>query len=170
MVEREANEAYEAYLAHVVMRDGRRPGGRPTPYEPPEIPAGKINTTDPDSRNVKTPRSYTAGYNAQAVVNERLEYDHYANADEYELRSRGPLMRCQSAAHGFRAGPRTGYPLRVKQAPACRLVTRSDDRRVSRRARGRLPLSPGERCPRPAPDRLLMMNGNKHSSISLTYD
>ncbi len=38
--------------------------------EPPEIPAGKINTTDLDSRNVKTPRSYTQGYNAQAVVNE----------------------------------------------------------------------------------------------------
>ena len=35
--------------------------------EPPEIPAGKINTTDPDSRNVKTPRSYTQGYNAQAA-------------------------------------------------------------------------------------------------------
>jgi hypothetical protein len=26
--------------------------------------------TDPDSRDVKTPRSYTQGYNAQAVVNE----------------------------------------------------------------------------------------------------
>jgi hypothetical protein len=26
--------------------------------------------TNPDSRNVKTPRSYTQGYNAQAVVNE----------------------------------------------------------------------------------------------------
>ena len=38
--------------------------------EPPETPAGKINTTDPDSRNVKTPRSYTQGYNTQAVVNE----------------------------------------------------------------------------------------------------
>ncbi|MDQ6750848.1 MAG: transposase, partial [Actinomycetota bacterium] len=70
MVEREANEAYEAYRAHAVMKDGRRPGGRPRPYEPPETPAGKINTTDPDSRNVKTPRSYTQGYNAQAVVNE----------------------------------------------------------------------------------------------------
>ena len=34
------------------------------------MPPGKINTTDLDSRNVKTPRSYTQGYNAQAVVNE----------------------------------------------------------------------------------------------------
>ena len=30
-----------------------------------------MNTTDPDSRNVKTPRGYLQGYNAQAVVNER---------------------------------------------------------------------------------------------------
>ena len=37
---------------------------------PPELPPGKINVTDLDSRNVKTPRSYTQGYNAQAVVNE----------------------------------------------------------------------------------------------------
>ncbi len=33
-------------------------------------PGGKINTTDLDSRNVKTPRSYTQGYNVQAVVTE----------------------------------------------------------------------------------------------------
>jgi hypothetical protein len=31
---------------------------------------GKINVTDLDSRNVKTPRSYTQGYNVQAAVNE----------------------------------------------------------------------------------------------------
>jgi hypothetical protein len=48
---------------------GRIPGGGT--LEPlAEQPRGKINTTDPDSRNVKTPRSYTQGYNAQAVVNE----------------------------------------------------------------------------------------------------
>jgi hypothetical protein len=33
----------------------------------PEVPAGKINLTDLDSRNLKTPRSYTQGYNVQAV-------------------------------------------------------------------------------------------------------
>jgi hypothetical protein len=48
---------------------GRIPtGGTLEPL--PEQPRGKTNTTDPDSRNVKTPRSYTQGYNAQAVVNE----------------------------------------------------------------------------------------------------
>jgi hypothetical protein len=39
-----------------------------SPYQPPDTPAGKMNLTDPDSRNVKTPRGYMQGYNAQAVV------------------------------------------------------------------------------------------------------
>jgi hypothetical protein len=34
------------------------------------VPAGKVNVTDPDSRNVKTPRGWVQGYNAQAVCNE----------------------------------------------------------------------------------------------------
>ena len=69
-VEREANEAYEHYRAHGRDTQGRRLSRPPKPYQPPEIPAGKINTTDLDSRNVKTPRSYTQGYNTQAAVNE----------------------------------------------------------------------------------------------------
>jgi transposase len=69
-VEREANDAYEHHRATAVMRDGRRFGARPNPYVAPEVPPGKINVTDLDSRNVKTPRSYTQGYNVQAVVNE----------------------------------------------------------------------------------------------------
>ena len=71
-VECAANEAYEAYRARGVMKDGRRFGGLgPDPYSPPATPAGKINMTDPDSRNVKTPRGYMQGYNAQAVTNEQ---------------------------------------------------------------------------------------------------
>jgi transposase len=69
-VEREANEAYEHHRATARTTDGRRFGARPNPYVPPESPPGKINVTDLDSRNVKTPRSYTQGYNVQAVVNE----------------------------------------------------------------------------------------------------
>jgi len=53
------------------MRDGRRFGAPPKPHQPPPIPAGNVNVTDPDSRNVKTPRGYMQGYNAQAAVNER---------------------------------------------------------------------------------------------------
>jgi transposase len=68
-----ANEAYEAYRARGVMRNGRRLGSHspPKPYTPPATPQGKINTTDPDSRNVKTPRGWVQGYNGQAAANER---------------------------------------------------------------------------------------------------
>ncbi len=70
-VEHAANAAYEAYRARGVMKDGRRFGGPPNPYEPPDTPAGKVNVTDPDSKNVKTPRGYMQGYNAQAAANEQ---------------------------------------------------------------------------------------------------
>jgi transposase len=70
-VECQANADYEAYRSRGVMRDGRRFGAPSKPYQPPATPAGKMNTTDPDSRNVKTPRGYMQGYNAQAAVNER---------------------------------------------------------------------------------------------------
>ena len=50
------------------MKDGRRFGRPPDPYRPPDTPAGVINLTDPDSRNVKTSRGWVQGYNAQAVV------------------------------------------------------------------------------------------------------
>jgi Transposase DDE domain len=69
-VEREANDAYLAYRAGGVMRDGRRFGSPPSPWIAPEEPVGEINVTDPDSRNVETARGYVQGYNAQAAVNE----------------------------------------------------------------------------------------------------
>ena len=52
------------------MRNGRRLGAHspPKPYVPPEAPEGKINLSDLDSRNVKTPRGWVQGYNAQAVT------------------------------------------------------------------------------------------------------
>jgi hypothetical protein len=67
-VECRANAAYEAYRARGRMKDGRRFGRPPDPYQPPASPAGKINVTDPDSRNVKTSRGWVQGYNAQAAV------------------------------------------------------------------------------------------------------
>ena len=69
-VECQANAAYESYRARGVMKDGRRFGGPPKPFKPPERPAGKVNVTDPDSRNVKTRGGYLQGYNAQAATNE----------------------------------------------------------------------------------------------------
>jgi Transposase DDE domain len=52
------------------MKNGRRFGSPPKPYQPPDLPAGKINLTDLDSRNVKTLRGWVQGYNAQAVCTE----------------------------------------------------------------------------------------------------
>ena len=72
-VERQANAAYEAWRRRGVAADGTRrmAPGTTEPYRPPELPAGTINTTDPDSRLVKTVgQRALQGYNAQAAVNE----------------------------------------------------------------------------------------------------
>jgi transposase len=69
--ERRGNEAYEAYRARGVMKNGRRFGSPPKPYTPPETPAGKVNLTDPDSKLVYGMRGWVQGYNAQAVCNEQ---------------------------------------------------------------------------------------------------
>jgi transposase len=71
--EMRANEEYLAYRARGVMSNGRRlgPSTVPKPWVAPDTPTGKINVTDLDSRNVKTPRGYLQGYNAQAVCNEQ---------------------------------------------------------------------------------------------------
>jgi hypothetical protein len=60
----QANAAYERYRARGRMKDGRRFGRPPDPYRPPDTPAGVINVTDPDSRNVKTSRGWVQGYNS----------------------------------------------------------------------------------------------------------
>src|ERR671932_950749 len=48
-----ANQAYEAYRARGRMKDGRRFGRPPDPYQPPPTPDGRVNVTDPDSKVVK---------------------------------------------------------------------------------------------------------------------
>jgi hypothetical protein len=68
--EQRANAAYEAYRAQGRMKNGRRFGRPPNPYQPPATPEGQINVTDPDSRVVKGLRGFIQGYNAQAVTNE----------------------------------------------------------------------------------------------------
>jgi transposase len=71
-VEHLANAAYEAWRQRGVAADGSRrmAPGTTKPYRPPDLPAGTINTTDPDSRLVKTVgQRALQGYNAQAAVN-----------------------------------------------------------------------------------------------------
>jgi transposase len=90
----QANETYEAYRARGVMKDGRRFGKPPTPYTPPATPQGKVNITDPDSRNVKTPRGYMQGYNAQAVCNEnQIVVAAELNADSPDFGHLEPMVR-----------------------------------------------------------------------------
>jgi transposase len=69
--ERRANEAFEHNRATARDRLGRRLGGRADPYRPPEVPAGKVNVTDPDSRSIPIGFGFVQGYNAQAAVNEQ---------------------------------------------------------------------------------------------------
>jgi transposase len=68
--ERAGNEAYEHYRQTGRGPLGRRLGHPPNPYQPPEVPAGKVNVTDPDSKLIKASEGYVQGYNAQAVVDQ----------------------------------------------------------------------------------------------------
>jgi transposase len=68
--ERAGNEAYEEYRQQGRMRDGRRFGRPADPYQPPEVPQGKVNITDPDSRPIPIGFGFVQGFNAQTAVNE----------------------------------------------------------------------------------------------------
>jgi hypothetical protein len=68
--ERRGHAAYEEYRANGRMKNGRRFGAPPKPDAPPEMPEGKVNLTDSDSRYMKTTDGYVQGYNAQAVATE----------------------------------------------------------------------------------------------------
>jgi transposase len=73
-LERHVVTEHAAWHAAGIASDGSRRmvGARHNikPYPLPPEPAGKINVTDPDSRNLKTTRGWVQGYNAQAVVGE----------------------------------------------------------------------------------------------------
>ena len=91
-VECQANATYEAYRARGVMKNGRRFGRPPDPYQPPDTPTGKVNVTDPDSRNLKTTRGYMQSYNVQAAVNERqIVVGAEINIDSPDFGHLGPM-------------------------------------------------------------------------------
>ncbi len=91
--EQRANAAYEAWRARGVMANGRKLNTPAKPYVPPQTPAGKVNVTDPDSRNVKTPRGYMQGYNAQAVVGEnQIVIAAEVNADSPDFGHLEPMV------------------------------------------------------------------------------
>ncbi|MGH2861473.1 MAG: transposase [Solirubrobacteraceae bacterium] len=66
-----ANQAYDAWRREgsTVYRNSRRaPGGPTNQWQPPVLPDGRINTTDPDSRLMRSRGTTIQGYNAQAAV------------------------------------------------------------------------------------------------------
>jgi transposase len=71
-LERRVVTDHATWLAAGIASDGSRrmTGARHNikPYPLTARPAGKINLTDPDARNLKSPRGWVLGYNAQAVV------------------------------------------------------------------------------------------------------
>jgi transposase len=71
-LERQVVEEHAAWHARGIASDGSRrmAGARANikPYPLTEQPTGKLNVTDPDSRNLKTTRGWVQGYNAQAAV------------------------------------------------------------------------------------------------------
>jgi hypothetical protein len=70
-VEHAANEQYEDYRATATDRLGRKLSCKTKPYSPPLVPEGKINVTDPDSREMRRQgQPNIQGYSAQAVVTE----------------------------------------------------------------------------------------------------
>jgi transposase len=74
-LEAEAQAERDEYAANAAQRaehlalTGRNLPGRPLgPRKFPELPDGRVNLTDCESRPVKTPRGFIQGYNAQAVA------------------------------------------------------------------------------------------------------
>ena len=64
-----ANREYLRWRAVGRTKDGRRIGRATTPFTPPLVPEGRINTTDLDSKSMRTSgQPAIQGYNAQAVV------------------------------------------------------------------------------------------------------
>lgn len=93
VAETRANESYERYRAGGVDRNGKKFGMRPKPVQMPDTPQGRVNLTDPDSRNVKTQRGWLQGYNAQAVTNEHqivIAAELTNNSPDFGLL--GPMM------------------------------------------------------------------------------
>src|SRR4051794_7791307 len=97
-VECDANAAYEAYRARGVMKDGRRFGRPPDPFQLPPGPTRKINLSDLDSRNVKTSRGWVQGYNAQLVTTaDQIVIAAEVNVDSPDFGHLEPMVRAAQA-------------------------------------------------------------------------
>jgi transposase len=117
-VEIAANDAYERWRSEGTTRyrnSRRSPGGATNPYVPPELPEGRINTSDPDSRVMRTQRQpLVQGYNAQAAVNEnQIIIAAEVNVDPPDFGHLEPMLnavRRELANVGIDQPPRLSSP------------------------------------------------------------
>jgi hypothetical protein len=98
---------HAAWHARGMASDGSRrmTGTRANiqPYPLPEKPAGKLNVTDRDSRNLKATRGWVQGYNAQAAVTpEQIVIAAEISTESLDSASLEPLVT--SAGGELRSG------------------------------------------------------------------
>ena len=81
-------------------------GPGPNPYEPPEQPEGKINTTDPDARRMKFGRNFIPAYNAQAVTTEdQIVVAAEITTEGVDFEQLEPMIAAPSASSKTPASP-----------------------------------------------------------------
>jgi transposase len=112
-LERYVVTEHAAWHAAGIASDGSRRmvGARHNikPYPLTPEPAGKINLTDPDSRNLKTTRGWVQGYNAQAVVGEgQIVLAAEISTESLDTANLQPMV--QSALHELTATGVTETP------------------------------------------------------------
>lgn len=106
--QKDADEAYAQRLKERAAKEramGKKlPGKRPT--RPPAKPK-RVNTTDPDSRAMKTPSGYIQGFNAQlAVTQDQVIVAADVTSDHTDVRQFAPMVdqaMANLAATGLRA-------------------------------------------------------------------
>jgi transposase len=106
-IEAEANRRYEHWRATGRMKNGRPFSRKPDPFTMPEKPTGSVNTTDPDSKIMRSHHGVVQGYNAQAVCTD----DHLIVAAEVSVSAAdfGQLAPMFAAAkHELQAAGATG--------------------------------------------------------------
>jgi transposase len=83
---------------------GPRRGRPPAPADPPAAPEGKVNTTDPDSRPMRSVGGFLQGYNAQIVTNDsQVVIAAEVLTEGNDSRALGPMVELAAAELG-RAG------------------------------------------------------------------
>ncbi len=118
-LEREAGEAAKAVQEHLAQRQveevssGKKKRGRkPKVVESTPVEGAKANTTDPDSRIMKSRQGYVQGYNVQAIVSQdqiivAVGVTQEAN-DVQQLKPMVETLERTLGVAGIEERPRTG--------------------------------------------------------------